>query len=131
MENSYQDKFTEYLRNVHNNMFTFEVTKCCGYSTFITVYKNQSLLDLYSNILHHFGNIQIKKLYFISPQGQQIDIPISNKTVSEFVQEHNTCNPIKLTPIYNLPLPVVYKLILDDTSNCSQEHCCTVHYMNR
>lgn len=127
MDNHYQDKYDEYLRNVNNIMFTFEVTKCCGYSTFITVYKNQTLIELYSNIIHHFGNIQIRELYFISPQYERINIPISTQTVLEFVRDNITCSPIKLIPIYPLPKPVIYRLYLND-GYCSEEHCSTVHY---
>lgn len=127
MENQYQDKFDEYISNVNYIMFTFEVTKCCGYSTFITVYKNQTLIDLYSNIIHHFGNIEVRELYFISLQEERITIPISNKTVSEFVRDNITCNPIKLIPIYDLPKPVIYRIFLDD-GHCSQNNCTTVHY---
>lgn len=118
MNNHYQNKYAEFIRNVNNNMFTFEVEKCCQYSTFIIVYKNQTLIDLYSNIIHHFGNIEIKELYFISPQGERVNIPISNKTVSEFVSSYVSCYPIKLVPIYELPNPVVYRLFLND-GHCS------------
>lgn len=127
MDNHYQDKYDEYLRNVHNLMFTFEVTKLCGYSTFITVYKNQSLIDLYYNIMRHFGNIQIRELYFISFQDERINIPVSTQPLSEFVRDNITCNPPKLIPIYNLPKPVIYRIFLDD-GYCNQEHCSTVHY---
>jgi hypothetical protein len=126
MNNTYQNKYDEFLQNINNNMFTFEVEKCCGYSTFITVYKNQKLIDLYSNIIHHFGNIEIKELYFISPEGERINIQISNKTVSEFVSSHILCNPVKLVPIYELPKPVIYKLFLYD-GYCEQLHCTNVH----
>lgn len=131
MENHYQDKFTEYLKNIHNIMFIFEVTKLCGYSTFITVYKNQTLIDLYSNIISHFGNIQIEQLFFISQEGEKIHIPMSKQTVSEFISIHVTSNPIKLKPVYELPTPVIYRIILKDNSNCNEIQCSTVHYMNR
>lgn len=127
MDNHYHDKYDEYIRNMNNLMFTFEVTKCCGYSTFITVYKNQSIIDLYSNIIHHFGNIQIKQLYFISLQNERITIPISTQLVSEFVRDNIICNPIKLIPVYELPKPVIYRLFLDD-GHCSEEHCTMIHY---
>ena len=41
MSDNYQHKINQYMNDIHNLMFTFEVTKCCGYSTFVTVYKNQ------------------------------------------------------------------------------------------
>ena len=130
MDNQYQNKHDEFLRNINNLMFTFEVEKLCGYSTFITIYKNQTLIDLYSNIIHHFGNTEIKELFFITPQNERINIPISNKTVSDFVSSYIICNPIKLVPIYELPNPVIYRLFLND-EHCNKEHCTTVHYRNR
>jgi len=130
MENHYQEKFDEYLHNIHTLMFTFEVTKCCGYSTFVSVYKNQTLIDLYSNIIQHFGNIEIKELYFISPDDERVNIPISTQSVSEFVRANIVCNPIKLIPIYPLPRPIVYKLYLND-GYCCNNFCSTIHYRNR
>ena len=127
MDNHYQDKYDEYMRNICNLMFTFEVTKCCGYSTFVTVYKNQTLLELYSNIIKHFGNIEIKHLYFVSPEKERITVPISTQLVSDFVRTNVICNPIKLVPIYDLPKPVIYRIFLDD-GHCNEEHCSTVHY---
>lgn len=127
MENNYQDKLEEQLRNINNLMFTFEVAKCCGYSTFITVYKNQTLIDLFSNIIHHFGNLNIYELFFITPLNEKIQIPISNQTVSDFVKTNIICNPIKLCPLYSLPRPVIYKIYLDDR-HCNEDHCSLIHY---
>ena len=125
MDNQYQEKFNEYTHNMFNIMFVFEVTKCCGYSTFITIYKNQSLIDLYSIIMTHFGNIEIKELYFVSTEQQRINIPLSRQSVSEFVSLYVLCNPIRLAPIYPLPKPTIYRLFLND-GHCTQPH--TLNY---
>lgn len=130
MDNHYQEKYDEFIHNINNIMFTFEVTKCCGYSTFVTVYKNQTLIDLYSNIIQHFGNINVRELYFISQENERINVPISYISVSDFIRTNITCNPVKLVPIYQLPRPVVYRLYLND-GHCSQNQCSTVHYINR
>jgi len=127
MDNHYQNKYDEFIMNIHNNMFIFEVTKHCGYSTFVTVYKNQPLIDLWANINHHFGIIRIKQLYFISSKNEKIYIPIATQSVSSFVKENIICNPVKLIPIYNPPKPVIYKLFLED-DQCNENHCSTVHY---
>jgi hypothetical protein len=130
MDNHYQDKFNEYIKHINDLMFTFEVTKCCGYSTFVTIYKHQTLIQLYSNIIQHFGNIEIRELYFISPQNERINIPISGQKVSDFVRTNIICNPIKLVPVYRLPRPIIYKLYIND-GLCSEHYCTTVHYPNR
>ena len=114
MDNAFQDKLDELIRNMTTLMFTFEVTKCCGYSTFITIYKEKTLLNLYEQIMDHFQILEIKELFFYSPSGERIRIPISKQTVHQFVQTCITGNSIKLEPIYALPRPVVYRLYLDD-----------------
>ena len=130
MDNHYQDKYDEFTRNLHNNMFIFEVEKLCGYSTFVTIYKNQTIIELYSNIIHHFGFIEIKELFFITPQNQRINIHISRQTISEFIRDNILCNPVNLTPVYELPKPVIYKIFLND-GHCNEEHCTTSHYVIR
>ena len=125
MDNQYQEKLNEYTRNMFNIMFIFEVTKCCGYSTFITIYKNQSLIDLYSIIMNHFGIIEVKELYFISTEQQRVNIPLSRQSVSEFVSSHILCNPIRFAPIYPLPKPTIYRLFLND-GHCTKPH--TLNY---
>jgi hypothetical protein len=126
MSYNYQDKLNVYMHDIRNLMFTFEITKCCGYSTFVTVYKNQTLTELYSNIISHFGNIEIKELYFISPEQQRFNLPISKQTVSEFVRSNIICNPIRLVPLYELPSPTIYRLYLND-GQCTQPH--TTNYV--
>lgn len=114
MDNAFQDKLDEYIRNMTTIMFTFEVTKCCGYSTFITIYKEKTLLNLYEQIIDHFQILEIKELFFYAPSGERIRIPISKQTVYQFVKTCITGNSINLEPIYPLPRPVVYRLYLDD-----------------
>lgn len=118
MSNEYSDKMNDYMESIKNLMYTFEITKCCEYSTFVTVYKDETLLDLFGRIIIHFGGICIKRLYFIDPStNEQIDIPLSYKPVYIFVKENVVCNPRRLVPVYTSPSPVVYKIYLDDGSH--------------
>jgi hypothetical protein len=117
MDNHYQDKYDEFIRNTFNSSlnFVFEVTKCCGYSTFISIYKQQTIIELYAKIIYHFGeNNKIKDLFFVSTQNERIQIPVSNQLLSDFVSSHICCNPARLVPIYDLPKPVIYRLYFDD-----------------
>jgi len=126
MDNQYQDKYDEFIRNVNNIMFTFEVTKCCGYSSFITVYKNETLCHLYSRIIEHFNLKSLKELYFYPRNGGCVKLPLSNKSINAFVKENILCDPVKLEPIYPLPNPVVYRLYIDDghcEGHCASNHC--------
>ena len=121
MDNAFQDKLDEHIRNMTTLMFTFEVTKCCGYSTFITIYKEKTLLNLYEQIMDHFQILEIKELFFYAPSGERIRIPISKQTVYQFVQTCITGNSVNLVPIYALPRQVVYRLYLDD-GECGHTH---------
>ena len=127
MDNKYQDKLDAHIRNMNDLMFTFEVTKCCGYSTFITIYKEKTLLDLYEQVIDHFQILEIKELFFYAPSGERIKIPISKQTVNQFVKSYITGNSINLVPIYPLPRPIVYRLYLEygdchDTHNHNHNH---------
>ena len=110
---------------MNNLMYTFEVTKCCGYSNFITMYKNETLCHLYSRILEHFNLKSLKEVYFYPCNGCRVKIPLSNKSINAFVKENILCDPVKLVklePIYQLPNPVVYRLYIDEDMNC-EGHC--------
>jgi hypothetical protein len=129
MDNQYHNKLNEYIIHMNNIMYTFEVTKCCGYSTFITMYKNDTVMELYSKIMSHFELTSIKDLFFYSREGDNIKIPISKMSMSQFIKENAMCNPAKLMPIYSLPNPVVYRLYLDD-GHCNTGHCSSVYCIN-
>jgi len=120
--NTYTDKLAEYIESIKNSMYTFEVTKCCNYSTFVTVYKDETLADLYNRIILHFGGIEIDRLYFISSEGGQINIPLSKKPVFQFVRDNILTNPIKWVPVYPVPAPIVYRIYLDD-GHCHEHYC--------
>ena len=126
MNNGYQEKFNEYIESINNFMYIFEITKCCGYSTFITIYKDETLIDLYKKIVLHFGGIEIDGLYYIANVKADIEenssilkeihikVPLSTKPIFQFVRENVICKPQKLVPVYPLPNPIVYRLYLDD-----------------
>ena len=118
MDNQYHDKLNQYIHSIQNIMYTFEITKCCEYSTFITMYKNETIVDLYTRIINHFEGIEIKELYFYDSNGEKIHIFPSKITISEFVRTNIVCNPQKLIPIYKLPNPLVYRLYFND-GNCN------------
>ena len=123
MDNKYQDKLDEHLHNMTNVMFTFEITKACGYSTFVTVYKEETLIDLYVKVIEHFSLHDLKELFFYAPTGERIRIPLSKQTISEFIKKHTIGlnNSVNLVPIYTLPRPVIYRLYLDECGCCLRE----------
>ena len=147
---TFHKKLNEYLIESPGRMYIFEITKFCGYSTFIFMYKDETMLDLYNRISHHFSCNDIKGLYIdnhlntnkgnanegntngtnanetnvctenncctcCADKSKYIQVPISSlKSVRDFVFSNTAIQPRNLEPIYALPLPVVYRIYLDD-----------------
>ena len=76
----FHKKLNEYIIESPGRMYIFEVTKLCGYSTFVFMYKDETLLDLYNRISHHFGCQDIKGLYIDSHLHKKSTTRISNNT---------------------------------------------------
>ncbi len=127
-------KLNEYIIEAPGRMYIVEITKLCGYSTFIFMYKDETLLELYNRVSHHFGCKDIKGLYIDNHLQQNVNdnncciktsnmlhVPISSQvTMSQFVFENTAKIPRNLEPVYGIPFPVVYRIYLDD-GHC---HCC-------
>jgi hypothetical protein len=112
---SYYKKINEYNEQIKNNCYCFEVTKSCGYSCFVFIYKDQLVKELYHNIFHHFGCNKINSLYILDKEGNKILLQDNyHKRVRTFVEEYTDMVKRLLEPIYPLPMPVVYRLYLDD-----------------
>jgi len=119
--NIYNTKLDDYLREMPSKMFSFEVTKSCNYSTFIFMYKNETLFDLYNRVSHHFDLNHNIKLFFRIPHHDD-DIIIPNtplQTVRTLLNEYITSSPPRISPIYDMPLPIVYRIYLDDRDCCA------------
>jgi hypothetical protein len=146
--NEYNKKVNEYLNEIPGRLYVFEITKLCGYSTLIFMYKDETMLDLWNRVSHHFSCHDIKGLYIDSclnkvnnsnnnsnandnandicndnnkcscctnKTGKYIPVPMSSlKKVREFVYENISGESRNLVPIYPIPLPVVYRIYLDD-----------------
>ena len=140
--NNFNKKFNEFNTELPGRMYIFEITKFCGYSTFIYMYKDETITDLYTRVSHHFSCNDIKGLYIDNHLYKHIDdakknelsnnnssgscyclkkkewcipIPVSSlTTIKEFVFNNTAMEPRNLEPIYALPTPVVYRIDLDD-----------------
>jgi hypothetical protein len=111
--NKYNDLITSHLKEIPNKMFTFEVTKCCNYSTLVFLYKEDMVSNLFLQAAKHFGCQKLVSLYLLDEQGQKVLVPFnSHTTLKEFIFEYS--NQRILKPIYDVPLPVVYRIYLDD-----------------
>ena len=134
----FHGKLNEYIIESPGRMYIFEITKLCGYSTFVFMYKDETILDLYNRISHHFGCKDIQGLYIDSHSNKKEDsnkkeecgcckktetlipVPVSSLvTIREFVFNNTAKEPRNMKPIYSIPFPVVYRIYLDD-GHC---HC--------
>ena len=150
--NVYNKKVNDYLNEIPGRLYVFEITKLCGYSTLIFMYKDETMLDLWNRVSHHFSCHDIKGLYIDSclnrvndsnnanannsnnsnsannicndnnkcsccsvKTSKYIPVPMSSlKKVREFVYENISGESRNLVPIYPIPMPVVYRIYLDD-----------------
>jgi hypothetical protein len=118
-------KFQQYVDTTTNYKFIFEVTKLCGYGEFMTVFKNQTLLELYSTISYQFDNRIIKSLFFLNEDtNEKIMVPISNTIrIKDFISNHNSGSSLIIKPIYPMPCKIVYRLYFDDGHTHGIELC--------
>jgi hypothetical protein len=113
--NRYNQVVSNHLKEIPGKMFTFEVTKCCNYSTLVFLYKEDKLTDLFIQVAKHFGCQKLVSLYLLGPDGQKVLVPFNSNTfLKDFIFEHTQSNNRILKPIYDVPLPVVYRIYLDD-----------------
>jgi hypothetical protein len=111
----YNELISNYLKEIPSKMFSFELTKCCNYSTLVFLFKEDKLSDLFLQVAKHFGCPNLISLYILDSEGQKMLIPFNSSTlVKDFVFEHTQANNRILKPIYNVPLPVVYRIYIDD-----------------
>ncbi len=113
--NKYNELISQHLKEIPGRMFTFEVTKCCNYSTLVFLYREDKLFDLYSQVAKHFACSNLASLYLLDQNGTKINIPFNSyTTLKDFIFEHTQANNRCLRPIYDLPLPVIYRIYIDD-----------------
>jgi len=119
-----EKKFT---RTIIEHQYIFEVTKCCGYGEWVSIFKHQSLSNLYSNIGFQYNNIPSNLYAICLNTNQKLLIPnVDNITVKEYILN----NPTFFKPIYPIPLRIVYKIYytedrchLYDHNNEQESYC--------
>jgi hypothetical protein len=109
----FEKQMQHFTTSIPNSRFIIEVSKFCGYSEFVLIFKNQSLLDLYKIISLQFECNDIKGLYLTNSTAYKVPVT-DNIRIRDFISKSSEF----LKPVYAMPHPVVYKLFLDDG------HCC-------
>lgn len=117
--NKYNELIASHLKGIPGQMFTFEITKCCGYSTLVFLYKEDKLMDLFIMVAKHFGCKNVLGLYIINSNEEKIKLPFNSiTTLKEFIYDNTQSDNRNLVPVYDLPLPVVYRIYFDDGHQC-------------
>jgi len=116
LESEFNAKFEQLCNGIPNNQYIFEVTKLCGHGQFLTMFKKQTLIDLYKIISLHYECKDIKKLFFINNcTNEKIYIPITAEiTIRDFLFSHNSGTVQIIKPVYPMPCKIVYRIYFDD-----------------
>ena len=105
------DQTNKYNGLLSTHLKQLSKTKCCNYSTLVFLYKEDKVSDLFLQVAKHFGCKTLASLYILGQEGERIIIPFnSSTTLREYIFEQQNI----LKPIYDIPLPVVYRIYLDD-----------------
>ena len=115
--NNFHEKLRKFLEKIQTHMYIFNVQIPEGDENFVLMYQNESLADLYNKISIHF-NCDVKHLFYYTPEGEQIIIPINSKrTLLSYIHHYSVLQNM-LVPLYDLPnnpeIPVVYKIYLEN-----------------
>jgi hypothetical protein len=106
------------LSRIPDKMYVFEITKKCGYSEFVLVYKDSLVSELFTIASNQFST-NVNCLYFMNPETKKhYHIPNTNQvSMRELITsfQKNTEMQSFIEPIYkNVEFLVVYRLFYDD-----------------
>ena len=121
----FHGKLNEYIIEAPGRMYIFEITKLCGYSTFVFMYRDETLLDLYNRVSHHFGSKDIKGLYIDNHlfkslndnKNKNMNINDNNTNNSNNNSNNNCCKkPDNLIPVPVSSLTTVKEFVFNNTA---------------
>ena len=101
-----------YMEKIQSNdkYIKLIISKKCGYSLMITLYKEQTLEDLYKYVGYELQNNGLNRLYTQKPITEKNLVPRNSTKITKFIKNR------ELTPVYKVPAPVIYHLWVDDKS---------------
>jgi hypothetical protein len=110
----------KYITELFEKKYVFEITKCCNYFVWISIYKSFSLQQLYENVTTHFEitNEPINLIVVNTNNNEKLNIPNDNTKIKEFIKQ----NTKFFCPLYPLPSNIVYKIYLD-YGYCYNDNC--------
>jgi hypothetical protein len=113
----YSSKFATMIMRIPDTMYIFEVTKKCGYSEFVLVYKDFSIANLIKTVSIQFQDSTINSLCFLNSETQK-RITISSTdsgTIREMITQFQNDKSMQLKSVYqNMEVFVVYRIYLSD-----------------
>jgi len=109
----YNEHKNKFINSTVNFQFIFQVTKCCEYSEWVSVYKKQTTSDLYKNIGFQFAGLSPLTLYGKNKDDKKIILPNDDTIISDFLLQY----PTFFIPIYPIPYQVIYRIYYDDGHN--------------
>jgi hypothetical protein len=119
----FHGKLNEYIIEAPGRMYIFEITKLCGYSTFVFLYKDETLLDLYNRVSHHFGCKDIKGLYIDNNIFKNLNENIDenkNENIDDDKNKNSNTNCCKKTdnliPVPLSSLTTVKEFVFNNTA---------------
>lgn len=129
---SFEERQQQYLNIIYEYQYVFEMTKCCGYVEWVSMFKRGTLNDLYT-IVHNqmktpFDRIPPIRLFLIDASENKIELDRNDDFIYDYILKY----PSFFKPIYPIPYRVIYRLYIDD-GHCHTDHCddeekeCIIH----
>ena len=132
----YNNKLNGYMQSIINNQYIFELTKCCGYSDFLPVFKSFNLYELYKFVKHKLERNDDINLFVVNNLTiEKLLIPNNdNISIKDFINEYK----LFFQPVYPVPARVVYRIYYDSGCCHNSEHSnssfnleCVIHNFRR
>lgn len=113
--NQYHEKLEEYIGFAEKNMYIFQVIYSDTRSSFIFMYKQETIVDLYNKILFHIGCDDIKGICYYTQSGECMRLNYRpTLSLVDLIQRVAPENNADLEVISSPPNPKVYRLFLEE-----------------
>lgn len=103
---TFKDHKEIYFNSLSSNKFGILITKYCGYEFLIVIHKDSTMNELHRHIELETGNSKF------TLRVDNDELPRSNDLLSEYIFRMRNEN--LMNPIYNMPDPVVYRIMIND-----------------
>ena len=110
LNNEYMINQQKLLTSINNYQIIFQVTKCCDYYEWVTVFKKQTTTDLYKNVGFQFYNTPLNLYGIHKDTNEKIIIPNDDTNIKDFIIQNRDF----FIPIYPVPYQIVYRIYYDD-----------------